>query len=201
MVFDKVSSSEDLLELGFSLGTPTPSPNGELIKEVRRQPKEKAPAGSQSAKYGFGPFPLHTDTVFWSLPAKYVLLRAYGDVRRPTTVISFEELFDKCSPKMRDLFADSIWHVRAGKTNFYCSICFQESGAKGLRYDTDLMSPMNNAAKDISDELRQLVMTEGHTINWTGSTALLINNWTALHGRGDMPEDEGERIVQRIYVR
>jgi len=77
----------------------------------------------------------------------------------------------------------------------------QENGAKGWRYDVDLMSPMNDAAKDISDELRHLVMTEGHAIDWTGSTALLINNWIALHGRGDMPEDEGERVIQRIYVR
>jgi alpha-ketoglutarate-dependent taurine dioxygenase len=176
MIVDKVYSSENLLELGLSLGTPTPAPNGELIKEVRRQLKEKAPTGSQSAKYGVGPFPLHTDTVFWNTPVKYVLLRAYGDVRRPTTVISFEELFDKCSSKIRNLIKDSVWHVRAGRT-------------------------MNDAAKDISDELRHLVMTEGHAIDWTGSTALLINNWIALHGRGDMPEDEGERVIQRIYVR
>jgi hypothetical protein len=201
MVFDSVNSSEDLLELGLSFGTPTPSPNGELIKEVKRQPKEKAPVGSQSAKYGFGPFPLHTDTVFWNVPAKYVLLRATGDVRRPTTLFSFEELFDKCSPKMRDLPADSVWHVRAGRTNFYCSMCVQETGANGFRYDVDLMSPVNKAAKDISGELRQLVATQGHAIDWTGSTAVLINNWIALHGRGDMPEDEGERMVQRIYLR
>jgi hypothetical protein len=200
-VIDEVYSSEELLELGLSLGTPVPSPNGELIKEVRRQPKEKAPVGSQSAKYGLGPFPLHTDTVFWNPPARYVLLRACGDVRRPTTVISFEELFDKCPSKVRDLSADSIWHVRAGRTNFYCSMRVPEGGAPGLRYDADLMSPMNNAAKIIGDELRHLVLTEGHAINWTGSTALLINNRIALHGRGEMPEDEGERVVQRIYVR
>jgi hypothetical protein len=201
MVFDEVYSSKNLFELGLSLGVPISAPNGELIKEVRRELKEKAPMGSQSAKYGFGSFPLHTDTVFWNMPVKYVLLRAYGDVRRPTTVISFEELFDKCSSKIRNLLDDSVWYVRAGRTNFYCSMCIQENGVKGWRYDADLMSSMNDAAKDINDELRQLVMTEGHIIDWTGSSALLINNRIALHGRGDMPEDEGERVIQRIYVR
>jgi hypothetical protein len=71
----------------------------------------------------------------------------------------------------------------------------------GWRYDVDLMSPVNSAAKDVNCELRSLVMKEGHPVFWTGCNALVVNNRIALHGRGIMPDDEGERVIQRLYVR
>ena len=79
---DGISSCDELLALGRSLGRPVPSPKGEMIKEIRVTPTGKARAGSQSSIYGTGPFPLHTDTVFWPVPVRYVILRAYGDTRR-----------------------------------------------------------------------------------------------------------------------
>jgi hypothetical protein len=62
MLVDDVSSQADLLELGRALGSPVRTPNGELVKKIRRIPRDEAPPGSQSALYGAGPFPLHTDT-------------------------------------------------------------------------------------------------------------------------------------------
>jgi hypothetical protein len=59
ILVDDISSQADLLKLGTSLGSPVRTPNGELVKEIRRIPREEAPLGSQSALYGAGPFPLH----------------------------------------------------------------------------------------------------------------------------------------------
>jgi len=72
---DGISSQEEMLELARAIGTPTLTPNGELVKEIRRLPADEAPPGSQSSTYGAGPFPLHTDTVFWATPVRYVILR------------------------------------------------------------------------------------------------------------------------------
>ena len=110
---DGVSSQTDLLELGKALGSPVRTPNGELVKEIRRIPRDEAPPGSQSALYGAGPFPLHTDTVFWPLPVRYVLLRGYGDTRRPTTVKSFSELVRNCDTQFHVCARDSVWLVGA----------------------------------------------------------------------------------------
>lgn len=90
-VVDGVSSQDELVALGKSLGSCVRTPNGELVKVIRRIPRDQAPTGGQSALYGSGPFPLHTDTVFWPLPVRYVLLRGHDDTRRPTTFAAFSE--------------------------------------------------------------------------------------------------------------
>ena len=162
----------------------------------------EAPPGSQSSIYGTGPFPLHTDTVFWPSPARYVLLRGYGDTRRPTTVKSFSELVRKCDAQFHTFARDSVWIVRAGSKRFYCSLHFREGDSNGWRYDADFMSPANDAAVQVDTVLHQLVTSEKvDSITWSGDTAVVISNWTTLHGRGPEPLEEGDRVIERLYVR
>jgi hypothetical protein len=201
-VVDGVSSQDDLVALGSSLGLCVRTPNGELVKVIRRIPRDQAPPGSQSALYGSGPFPLHTDTVFWPLPVRYVLLRGYGDTRRPTTLRSFAELASSWDEDFYGRVRDSVWRVRAGSNSFYCSMRFRHGDSLGWRYDADLMIPANGAAARIDPLLRSLAMEEaGESITWSGDQAVVISNWIAVHGRGTQPPDEGERIVERLYVR
>jgi len=202
MLVDGISSQTDLLELGKTLGSPVRTPNGELIKEIRRIPRDEAPPGSQSALYGAGPFPLHTDTVFWPLPVRYVLLRGYGDTRRPTTVKSFPELVRNCDTQFHICARNSVWLVGAGYKSFYCSLQFHHGDSHGWRYDADLMFPANDAAVHVDKVLRPLVTNEvDESITWSGDTAVVFSNWTTLHGRGPQPPDEGIRVVERLYVR
>jgi hypothetical protein len=197
-----ISSQSELLELGRSLGSPVSAPNGELVKEIRRIPADEAPPGSQSSIYGAGPFPLHTDTVFWPLPVKYVLLRGYGDTRRPTTVMSFSNLLKNCDAHFHVLAKKSVWLVGTGLKRFYCSLLFQNGDSRGWRYDFDLMTPANNAAIEVDKILRPLVKSENvDSITWSGNTAVVLSNWTTLHGRGPQPINEGIRVVERLYVR
>lgn len=197
-----ISSSKDLLELGRTLGSPAPSPNGEMVKEIRISQKTKSPSGSQSALYGTGPFPLHTDTVFWAVPIRYVILRACGDVRRPTTVMSFSQLFQQCDKHFNELVEKSVWTVGPKSKRFYCSLRFQHNNSFGWRYDADLMSPANAAAIEVDKILRPLVAREcNDCINWSKDTAVILSNWKVLHGRGPEPHDEGARIIERLYVR
>jgi hypothetical protein len=202
MLVDGISSQADILELGKALGSPVRTPNGVLVKEIRRVPRNEAPPGSQSAIYGAGPFPLHTDTVFWPLPVRYVILRGYGDTRRPTTVKSFSELVRNCDTQFHVCARDSVWLVRAGSKSFYCSMQFRHNDSHGWRYDADLMTPANYAALHVDKVLRPLVTSEvDESITWSGDKAVVFSNWTALHGRGPQPSDEGIRVIERLYVR
>jgi len=79
-----------------------------MVKEIRVTPQEQAVPGSQSSRHGTGAFPLHTDTVFWPDPVRYVILRGSGDTRRPTMVLSFAELFEQCEPAVRALARDLL---------------------------------------------------------------------------------------------
>lgn len=197
-----ISSDTELLELGKVIGCPVPAPNGELVKEIRRIPADKAPPGSQSSIYGSGPFPLHTDTVFWPLPVRYVLLRCYGDIRRPTTVMSFSNLLKECDAQFHTFANSSVWVVGTGSNKFYCSLIFRDGESSGWRYDVDLMSPANDAAVQIDRILRPLVNSNKvDSINWSDNSAVVLSNWTTLHGRGPEPQDEGIRVIERLYVR
>lgn len=201
-LIDGVSSQEELLKLGRALGCPVPTPNGELVKEIRRVPTEEAPPGSQSSIYGTGSFPLHTDTVFWPLPVRYVLLRGYGDTRSPTTVMSFSDLVREYDAQFHVFAQRSVWVVGAGSKRFYCSLQFRDGDSSGWRYDFDLMSPANDAAIQVDRVLRPLVSSEKvDSITWSGDTAVVLSNWTTLHGRGPEPPDEGVRVIERLYVR
>ena len=195
---DGVSSQDELLELGRALGCLVPAPNGELVKEIRRIPADEAPPGSQSSIYGAGPFPLHTDTVFWPLPVRYILLRGYGDTRRPTTVMSFSNLVRECDTQFHALAQSSVWLAGAGPKRFYCSLRFRDGNSSGWRYDVDLMSPANDAAVQVDKVLRPLVTSEKlDSIAWSGNTAVVLSNWTTLHGRGPEPPEEGVRVIER----
>jgi len=197
-----INSKAELLELGRSIGTPTRTPNGELIKEIRRSTANEAPIGSQSAIYGTSRFPLHTDTVFWPIPTQYLILRGSGDCRRPTTIMSFRDMLQKCGMGIPNLLQESVWRVSAGRHNFYCSISFRQKNQVGWRYDADLMTPANEAAAKAHKMLKKFVKSEEtETIYWSGSTAAILCNWATLHGRGNEPSDEGERIIERLYVR
>jgi len=201
-IVEGIESSADLLELGMALGYPVPSPNGEMVKEIRITKEEKAMPGSQSALYGTGPFPLHTDTVFWPTPVRYVILRGYGDTRRPTTLMSFSEMLRRCGAGAAAMAANSIWTVREGSRRFFCSLKFRLGGLVGWRYDADLMSPANHAAIAIRQMFEPIAKGEvTDRIFWSGNTALVLSNWQVLHGRGPEPSDEGPRIVERLYVR
>lgn len=202
ILVDGISTKRDLLELGKTIGTPVRTPNGELIKEIRRLPIDKAPLGSQSSLYGTGSFPLHTDTVFWPLPVKYVLLRGYGDTRRPTTVAVFTELIKNYDKKFQNYIKKSIWFVNVGNKKFYCSCNFSEGSCMGWRYDADLMFPVNKEATYVNKILNQIVRNKASdNIAWSGDQAAIISNWNVLHGRGERPPNEGIRIIERLYVR
>ena len=194
-----VDSKASLLALADSLGRPVPSPGGEIVKEIRVMPQGKATPGSQSARHGTGAFPLHTDTVFWPEPVRYVILRGCGDTRRPTMVLGFAELLERYAPTITFVAAQSAWTVWTGSSSIFCSLLFGEGQ---WRYDPDLMRPANETARKIDAVLRPLAGRGlGHSVHWSGNTALVLANWRVLHGRGPQPPDEGERIIERIYVR
>jgi hypothetical protein len=95
------------------------SPTGELIKEIRVVSASRARTGTLSATYGSGDFPLHTDTAFWPVPARYVVFQLRGDTRRSTTILSFDDFFRQCDKRTFLLAESSVWLVRTRSASFY----------------------------------------------------------------------------------
>lgn len=200
-IVSEIETNDQLIELGNTIGKIQATPNGEIVKEIIKVEQDKAPVGSQSSIYGGGPFPLHTDTVFWSKPVKYIILRASGDLRRPTTVDSFATLLQQIGKPELDLFKKSVWVVGGGTSRFYCSLMSQHESSILWRYDKDLMTPANKAAIMVEEIISPFVLKkDAQIINWEPNIAVIISNWKVLHGRGEEPIEEGLRTIFRLYI-
>ncbi len=196
-----VASRADLLEVARSIGRPVPSPSGDLVRELSPTTREGSRRGTLSHAHATGPFPLHTDTAFWPRPSRYVVLRASGDTRRYTTVLAFREVFRGEDPSLVRLANESIWLVRTPSARFYCSMRFRAGDRGGWRYDGQCMSPANGAAVKLQELLPHIMSSKrAEYIRWTGHLAAVLCNWEVLHGRGAGPLDEGDRVLERVYV-
>ncbi len=197
-----ISRKEALFDLAGMLGCPVSSPTGELIKELRPTASSLAWPNTLSAAHGTGAFPLHTDTAFWTTPARYVVLRARGDIRRHTIIRSFHDCFEEGGARLRILAERSVWLARTGACSFYCSMSINLGNTFGWRYDSQCMLPANNAALEVSTFLKDLIQPGGgECIEWEKENAVVLSNWLVMHGRGPAPDDEHGRVLERIYVR
>jgi hypothetical protein len=197
-----IDTREHMLSLAKSLGMPTETDDGHLVKRLKPLDSINARSNTLSAHHGLGAFPLHTDTAFWPEPCRYLVLRVLGDKRRVTTVITFDDLFKCTIPDANSLADHSVWLMKTGRKKFYCSMHFPCRRGKGWRYDPVCMVPANQSANEISREMYCLAHSGiGFPIPWEQGTAVVIDNWMALHGRGESPENEGARVLERIYVR
>ena len=198
-----VGTAFELLAIARSIGRPLLSPTGELVKEI--MPKiEGARLGwvRQAPTMVPALFPLHTDTAFWPLPCRYVVMRAYGDCRRATTVLRFQDVFRINPSKLAMLVERSVWRIKTPSASHYCSMQFRHGKDIGWRYDEHCMVPVNKAATIANTELPQaLARCEVRNIEWSGTVAFrILDNWQVLHGRAMAPPNEQVRILQRIYV-
>lgn len=202
VVVKGVSDRDSLFELAESLGSPISGVDGELIKELRVVEREAARPSTLSARFGTAGFPLHTDTAFWSVPARFVVMRVAGDVRRPTTVCSFINLFARIGEGLMAAARSAVWTLKTSSGPVYCGMQFRTfDGLRGFRYDRQCMIPANPAAREVDECICSAAFGSAiRQIEWSVGTAVVIANWQALHGRGPEPQRETERILQRIYV-
>ena len=198
-IIDGVKSDEDFYRISTSIGVPLPSPTGELIKRITPQTSEQSRPGTMSDQYGLEAFPFHTDTAFWPTPARYVLLKAEGDIRRNTCLLSIPDLISKAG--IPEKVKSSIWKIRTPQHAFYCSMSFKQSGVGGYRYDPVCMMPANRPACFVRSVVDNLIAnSKAQTIQWSPGDVVVLDNWRMLHSRGPAPQNEATRTLARIYV-
>ena len=84
---------------------------------------------------------------------------------------------------------------------FLVTMRFKKNDDIGYRYDPIAMLPVNSAARDIQLILDDhLSVIEPIVFDWCKYSALVIDNWMTLHGRGAAPRMESARTLSRIYV-
>ncbi|AYH36010.1 MULTISPECIES: TauD/TfdA family dioxygenase [Pectobacterium] len=199
---ENCTSLENFLSLARNLGDITYHPNGELYDAVIANDGTDARTGSFSRKFGFQEFPLHTDTAFWAVPARLLVMWSPKASTSPTTILSWSDILDSFSEYEKKYISDAIFTVHTYECIKYSSLKFNFSGRKGFRYDPNIMHPANKQGEEFVRIFNKIVhemkLTE---IHWTGSNALVLDNWNMLHGRKHIENIHEGRLIFRAYVR
>lgn len=192
-----INNDEALLKLALTLGPVLADGNRRVTRLSPRQ--RRAAPETFSDKFGTGAFPLHTDTAFWPWPAKLIAMRVHGDLRRATPVLTFSRVFKELSIDGRQV-DQSIWTV-GRRLKHYLPMRVRRGGQSGCRFDPLCMAPANDWAREIEFALRDhLAKVEPDEVNWEEGAAIVLDNWSTLHGRGSQPQEEDDRILTRIYI-
>ena len=198
-IYDDISSEGAFVEFARRFGQLVPLDNGSFVKKLRVSTSENARKNSLSEIFGTGAFPFHTDTAFWTRPARLVLLRAVGgNLHRPTLLRPFASVLDEVGLRR---VRQSSWICSTGRRKNYTTMYFEHDQLGGMRYDPNCMTPANNAAREVDKILRvQSFNIKGGTIDWVPNRVAVIPNWDFLHARDISEIDDSSRLIERIYI-
>lgn len=199
VVVEDIKNESDLINLAKSVGRVKLNSNGKAVAKIKSTRGENSLPGTFSKHYGMSKFPLHTDTAFLSIPIRYLVLGMFESSISETTYLHFNELIECSSINLFALARDSIYLLETFEECKYIGAIFGKNSEIGLRFDPNIMKPINTASiqfhTTITDLMNEIVP---HKINWTGNKAVVIDNWQVLHGRAEVLDQNRE--ILRIYV-
>ncbi|CNK68919.1 TauD/TfdA family dioxygenase [Yersinia enterocolitica] len=199
---ENCTSVDSFLELARSLGEIICHPNGELYDIVIANDGTNARTGSFSKNFSFKDFPLHTDTAFWAIPARLLVMWSPKASSASTTIVSWNDLLKLFSESEKNILYDAIFTVHTYEHIKYSGVKFVTSGKKGFRYDPNIMHPANKQGEEFVMVYKKAIQeVKLVDFNWSGSNALVLDNWNMLHGRKHVENIHENRRVFRAYVR
>lgn len=199
VVIDGVHSKDELISLAKSIGKIRPHPNGEYVATLKSSDGRSSLAGTFSNIYGLAAFPFHTDTAFWELPARYIVMGVQKRSRCKTNYISLSDIEKNISGDFLAKARKSIYLSETFEGSKYTSLVFGGNEAWGFRFDPNTMTPANAHAKKFHEELEAAIdRVEPREIDWSGHKAVVFDNWKFLHGRESVKNESREML--RIYL-
>nr|WP_199001847.1 TauD/TfdA family dioxygenase [Flavobacterium sp. ASV13] len=199
--FNSMTDDGTLIKISKSLGKVLKHPNGNDIEYLKPKHKKDSVKNTFSYNYEFERFPLHTDTAFWEIPAKFVLLSSNELSHTATTIIAYEDIYKSLSISEISEIKKSIFIVKTATKNFYTSFINKYLDDNFIRFDSNCMKPVNKSAKITLEIIEdKLVKIPVRNITWDKPKVIIFDNWKVLHGREAVKTDE-HRILKRIYIK
>jgi len=190
----------DILNFAKLFGCLRENSNGNMIKEIIPKKKKSGITGTLSNRFGFDVFPFHTDTAFWSKPARYILLNSVNETNCPTLLLKFEEVWSKLNSSQRKVANSAIYLVKTNNLQYYTSLIFNQR-QRNIKYDPSCMIPVNNEAKEFKKILTEILNdSQIIEVNWTKGKTIVIDNWKMLHARAKISKNNSNRILKRVYI-
>ena len=188
---DGVESIRAAEQLTSHLGPVRPL-NGKKIQTISPSSKEMARSASFSRKFGYGRFPLHTDTSFWREPARYVVTYMLEPSGTDTVVLP-SALTREIILRYKYLNPIFVRNTVSG-INYSPPWFGQES--EFIVFDPCYMKPANESAEKFCETLDEY-FKYSKQIAWNGSKTLVVDNWKTVHGR--QPASHNNRFLRRFY--
>lgn len=199
VIVENISSQEELISLARFVGKIRPHPNGENMATLKSSDGANSLAGTFSKAYGLSAFPLHTDTAFWGLPARYIVMGMLTPSRSTTNYVPLSEIHRLISGDLLKQARRAIYLVETFEGSKYTSLVFDAGESCGIRFDPNIMTPVNGYAKRIHEELIiAMNRLKLRKIDWDGNKAVVIDNWNVLHSRSAVNNENREML--RIYL-
>ena len=198
---EDISCPESLLAVAEKIGTIIPHPNGKLLNVLKPSDGVASMSGTFSSIYGFEAFPLHTDTAFWPKPVRYIVMGVLNEDQTSTYIESTISIINTLTRFARNAAKTAVYKVITPSGVHFTSLMFNEHGMQGFRFDPCCMTPANESAKIFDSEFREAATTiKPYKISWSGSKALILDNWNTMHGRSAIKDISRNRELLRIYV-
>ena len=188
---ESVQEAKQALRATEMLGRVKPL-NGKTIQELVVKDKDAAISSSFSKRHGRGLFPLHTDTAFWVEPARFLILFAKTNSQTATRILPLQHTRELMAVARRN---SPIFLRQTVNGPIYSHPWIDDYGCCTL-YDPCYMQPANRAAEEFEAAVIEST-THATRFAWTGTRALVIDNWHVLHGRDDCRETD--RVLYRFY--
>lgn len=194
-------NENELINFSRQFGEILPDDNGNSIQYLKPKSNLTGVKDSLSFNFGYSKFPFHTDTAYWSLPARYLVLTSEKVSNCSTYLFDLNLIFNECNAKDLLDLKKSVFLLKTFAFQKFTTLVIQEKETIGIRYDPNIMFPINNSSKRaiklINCSLEKLRSIE---IEWTGENIIVLDNWRIMHSRGDTSNDK-ERLLKRIYLR
>ena len=166
--------------------------NGQAIQKLTPKDKDATSSNSFSKRHGRSVFPLHTDTAFWTRPARFIVLFARDRSQTATRILPLQQTRELMAFARRN---NPIFLRQTVNGPIYSHPWIDDPDCCTL-YDPCYMQPANRAAEEFEAAAFDSATLATH-FAWTGTNALVIDNWQVLHGR-DVCNDN-DRVLYRFY--
>ena len=200
----EINTIKDAMNLAMQCGKIVPHPCGKLIKKLSPKNKKNGIKNTLSWIHGYSEFPLHTDTAYWTVPVRFVLLTTYNSNSVETTILKTRKLIEKLDFQTINNMKKSIFLTKSPYGSFYSSFEFKQDSESGFRFDASCMKPYNKYSEKFFEDFISATKddTEYETINWTPGKVLIVDNWKVMHGRKSIKKlSNRNRTLYRIYIK
>jgi L-asparagine oxygenase len=155
-----------------------------------------------SGYFGLGAFPLHTDLAHWALPPHYFLLRcAAGADDVFTSVLSWSRIVESVGTAALQKAVFGGRRPRIGRSGLVRAMS-RHDGAVVFRWEPIFLKPLNQEARALAKTMGNSEWNEAASkilLKEPGDT-LIVDNWSMLHGRGEVKAVNEGRQIERVYL-